>query len=302
MRNPQENTHSQAPPNTKAAIGFITIATSTNGKTGNVPQIAIGVTREESIQSCRDVGCPLLHRKHGGQGGQPGDVSREEARIAHLVNPVCYSQSGPGAIAHASSVRKAERCKATPQTTIGILGLINALKQAVRTARIVRLGSIGDPAALSSYDLRSIFSTVESKGMRVIGYTHGWQTRKDEPSVEFLKRRVMASCDTLEQADEAVRMGWQVAVTLPSTTPIGARPKTPGGLPVVICPAMSAKARYKVLARRKDVGLLTPEEEKMMINIPDVTCNTCLLCSGDKRDIIGFPLHDNTQQNTAWRD
>jgi hypothetical protein len=279
-------------------IGFLTIAASYNGKTGNVPQIAVGVTREESIRSCLAVRCPLLHSKHGGQGGR---IEATETTPAH-VNPVCYSQSGTGAIAHASSVKKAERCKDTPQTTIGIPGLLNALKQSVRTARIVRLGSIGDPAALTREDLAAIFDTVQSKGLRVIGYSHGWSTMANAPSTEFLKRRVMASCDTLEQADEATALGWQVAVTLPSSTPIGARPKTPAGHPVVICPAMSAKARYKVLARKKDVGLLTPEEEKMMINIPNVTCNTCLLCSGDKRDIIGFPFHDNANQHTVWRD
>lgn len=52
-------------------VGFLSNATSENSKTGNVPQIMVGVTREESIRTCADVECPLLHRKHGGSGGAP---------------------------------------------------------------------------------------------------------------------------------------------------------------------------------------------------------------------------------------
>lgn len=279
-------------------ISFLSTSTSTNGKTGNVPQIMIGATREESIQSCRDVGCPLLHRKHGGQGGC---TEATETTPAH-TKPVCYSQSGTGAIAHASACKKAERTADTPQTNEGLIGLANSLKYRTAAAKIVRLGTIGDPAALSRNVLFQMFAMVENAGLRMIGYTHGWKTMENAASVEFMKRRVMASCDTLAQADEATILGWQAAVTLPSSTAIDARPKTPGGRPVLLCPAMTSKARYKLLRAKKEVGTITSDEEKVLIGIRIVTCDTCRLCSGDKKDIIGFPLHDNTQQHTNWRD
>lgn len=297
-----EHVSPQAQAAQSTPISFLSTATSQNGKTGNVPQIMIGATREESIRSCRNVGCPLLHRKHGGQGGQPGDISREEARAKDLVTSVCYSQSGTGAIAHASAIRKAERTVDTSQTNEGLVGLANSLKYRIMSAKIARLGTIGDPAELSRDVLHKMFDMVEAAGLRMIGYTHGWKTKANTPVVEFMKRRVMASCDTLEQADEAVDMGWQAAVTLPSTTTIDARPKTPAGRPVIICPAMTSKARYKLLRAKKEVGTLTSDEEKVLISIRMVTCNTCRLCSGDKADIIGFPLHDNTQRHTNWRD
>lgn len=284
------------------AISFLSNGTSGNSKTGNVPQIMIGATREESIRSCQSVKCPLLHRKHGGQGGQPLNISRKKAQELHLVNPVCYSQSGTGAIAHASSCHKAERTAGTDKSNEGMLGLLLALKSRVHSAKIVRLGTIGDPAALSRDVLFNIFSIVEAAGLKLIGYTHGWQTNSGSPSVEFMKRRVMASCDTLEQADEAIRLGWQVAVTLPADTPVDAKPKTPGGLTVLLCPAMTTKARYRILTRKRDAVGLSTEEQRTLDNLPVVTCNTCKLCSGDKKDIIGFPFHDNANQHTIWRD
>lgn len=215
---------------------------------------------------------------------------------------MCYSQSGTGAIAHAAACRKAERTRGTLASNEGLLGLKNALHRRAAGAKIVRLGTIGDPASLSRDTLHTMFDMVESAGLKMIGYTHGWRIKADHASVEFMKRRVMASCDTLAQADEARALGWQPAVTLPASTPVDARPRTPAGHPVILCPAMTTKARRRVLRRKQDAGTITQAEIFMMNSIPVVTCNTCLLCTGDKKGIIGFPFHDNANQHTAWRD
>lgn len=275
-------------------IGFLSNATSANEKTGNVPQIMVGATREESIQSCASVECPLLHRKHGGKGG----VSPDEGQTL----PTCYSQSGTGALAHAAAIRKAERTRGTPESNEGLPGLRLALSSRAMGARIVRLASIGDPASLDRDILFRMFDMVESAGLKMIGYTHGWRTKASEASVEFMKRRVMASCDTLEDVDEARALGWQAAVTLPASTPVDARPRTPGGVPIILCPAMTTKARRRAFRRKLDAGTISQAEVKAMNAIPFVTCNTCLLCTGDKKDVIGFPFHDNANQHTIWRD
>lgn len=275
-------------------IGFLSNAASANEKTGNVPQIMVGATRSESIQSCFEVSCPLLHRKHGGKGG----VNPDEAQ----TSPVCYSQSGTGALAHSASVRKAERTRGTPELNEGLPGLRLALSSRAMGARIVRLASIGDPASLDRDTLFRMFDMVESAGLKMIGYTHGWCTKASHSSVEFMRRRVMASCDTLVDVDEARALGWQAAVTLSASTPVDARPRTPRGAPVIICPAMTTKARRRVFRRKQEAGTITAAEVAAMNRIPIVTCNTCLLCTGDKKDIIGFPFHDNTNQHTNWRD
>ncbi len=83
-------THSPPPTHNLGDLLFPTsLATPTtkNIKTGNVPTIAIGATREESLDSCRAVGCPMLHKKHGGQGGGG--------------EPLCYSQNGTPSFSHA---------------------------------------------------------------------------------------------------------------------------------------------------------------------------------------------------------
>lgn len=278
-------------------IGFLSNAKSANEKTGNVPQIMIGATRAESIASCAAVECPLLHKKHGGKGGRLcGDADGAQVLSA------CYSQSGTGAIAHASAIRKAERTRGTPESNEGLPGLRLALLRRAMEARIVRLGTIGDPASLERNVLFQMFDMVEAAGLKMIGYTHGWKTSPNALSVEFMKKRVMASCDTLKDVDEAVALGWQAAVTLPASTPVDARPRTPLGAPVVICPAMTTKARRRVFRRKQEAGTITSDEVAAMNRIPVVTCNTCLLCTGDKKDVIGFPFHDNANQHTVWRD
>ena len=219
---------------------YLCTATSTNKKTGNVPTIWIGGTREESLQSCRDVGCPLLHKRHGG----PASGS----------DPICYAQSGSPSFAHIAMTK----AHAKGSKNYSLRG---ALATASRAAKMVRLGSLGDPAALSPLDGAYIRDAVKREGFALIGYTHGWALDMSRR----WKGHIMASCDTLAQADQAIADGWRATVVLPHDHTARTF-TTPDGHKGVICPAM-----------------LQPEL---------ITCNTCRLCDGSKAGpVIGFPDH-----------
>jgi len=218
---------------------YLCTANSTNTKTGNVPSIWIGATRKESIQSCVDVGCPLLHKKAGGQGG--GD------------NNLCYAQHGTPKMAHATMCKSAANGKD--------YSLSNAILHGSRAAKMVRVGAIGDPAALSPIDSAYIRQTIKRAGLSLVGYTHGWMMK----TARHWRGSLMASCDTLEQADQAIAHGWRAAVVLPYDH-TERKITTPDGHTVIVCPA-----------------ILQPEI---------VTCNNCRLCDASiPGPVIGFPDH-----------
>jgi len=198
--------------------------TTGNSKTGNVPTLWVGSTRAESKASCK--GCPMLEDRS------------------------CYAQFGTPMAGHGSMIRAAKTGKD--------YSLRAALKTSARSAKMARFGAIGDPGALSARYLRKAMAAVRSIGLDVIGYTHHWHGRPD------LAGSLMASCDTLADADTALAAGYRVAVVLPWDH-TERRFATPGGARGVVCPAM--------LSDR-------------------VTCNDCRLCDGSKPGpVIGFPNH-----------
>ena len=222
-----------------AMAKYLCTATSKNTKTGNVPSIWIGATRAESLQTCRDVGCPLLHKKHGGQGGAGA--------------PACYAQHGTPSFAHSAMCKASERGKD--------YSLATAIANSSRSARMVRLGAIGDPAGLNRLDGATIREMVARSGMALVGYTHGWAL----PAGQQWRGSVMASCDSLEDADRAIAAGWRATVVLPSDHE-GRTFTTPDGHTGIVCPAIVKPGK--------------------------VTCNDCRLCDGSKSGpVIGFPDH-----------
>jgi len=198
---------------------------STNTKTGDVPTMYIGRTREESKASCK--GCPMLE------------------------DGTCYAQFGTPAIAHSGMAKAHARGKDYTLET--------ALGGSRRAAKMARLGAIGDPGALSLRYLKRAVAKIRGMGMDAIGYTHHWRGRPDLAGV------LMASCDTIAQADEAMAMGYRAAVVL-DVNHGSASFTTPNGAKGIVCPAIKAPGK--------------------------VTCNTCRLCDGSKPGpIIGFPDH-----------
>jgi hypothetical protein len=126
-----------------------------------------------------------------------------------------------------------------------------------------RLTAIGDIGRIGVEAADRIVSEIWTAGLAIVGYTHHWR----EPSVaDAWKGRLMASADTVQDADRAVSEGWRASVVLPIDAPRVSH--TPDGHKIVVCPA--------ILAPKK------------------VTCNTCRLCDASKPGpVIGFPAHGN---------
>ncbi len=226
---------------------YLCTATSRNTKTGNVPGISIGDTRADSIKSCADVGCPLLHHKYGGQGGKD--------------KPTCYAQHGSPSFAHSAMVKASARGKD--------YSLATAIANSSRSARMVRVGVIGDPAGVSPIDSAYIRQTIKQAGLALVGYTHGWALDK----ARHWRGSLMASCATLAETDTAIANGWRATVVLPADHE-GRTFTTPDGHKGIVCPAIVKPGK--------------------------VTCNDCRLCDGSKAGpVIGFPDHGPTARGGA---
>jgi hypothetical protein len=170
---------------------------------------------------------------------------------------MCYAQHGNSSFAHSSMLKARANGKR--------YGLRQALANRHPDAKMVRVGAIGDPAGSLSLVGATLqaYEAVKAEGLAFVGYTHGWRQRIARP----LRRILMASCDSLEDADSAVSKGWRAAVVVPFDAP--ARFTTPAGHKAIVCPAMLAKGR--------------------------VTCNTCRLCDASKPGpVVGFRDHGAT--------
>ena len=205
---------------------------SNASKTGKVIGLWVGRSREESKASCK--GCALLAPPAG--------------------EPRCYAHGGTPAMGHSSMIRAAKR------------GTMYTLKRAIalapRSVKMARFGVIGDPAALPDAYLAKAERIIRRHGMDVVGYTHHWRA-----AGKRLAGRLMASCDRLEEVDEAIAAGYRAAVVLPHDH-ASRRFTTPAGHKGIVCPAIMSDR---------------------------VTCNTCRLCDWSKSGpVIGFPDHGPT--------
>jgi len=204
-------------------------ARSKNRKNDDVPQGYIGRTREESKATCKKAKCPMLEGKNGRH---------------------CYAQKGTPSWAHANI------CKAFAKGRD--YSLETALKKRNPKAKIVRLGAVGDPVGAQQETLEA-YGKVKKAGLLFIGYTHAWKAMPNFHDV------LLASCDTLEEADRAIQCGWKPCVVLPHDHQ-GRVFLTPKGNKGIVCPAMLAPGK--------------------------VTCNTCRMCDASKKTpVIGIPDH-----------
>lgn len=191
-------------------------------------------------------------------------ASKEEARASCAGCPLltggCYAHTGTPAHA-AASVRRSTADHS----------LTAALHGAVRAARMVRLSAIGDVGRCGKETADAIVAEVKAAGLAVVGYTHHW---REATVAEAWRGRLMASCDTLADADRAIAEGWRAAVVLPDGTDGDTR--TPAGALVKLCPAQASEGK--------------------------VTCNTCRLCDGSRPGPnIGFRFHGNSRTRADRR-
>lgn len=128
--------------------------------------------------------------------------------------------------------------------------------------RPLRLHGVGD---CSTEEAARIVSEAceEYKGEKYT-YTHAWET---VPREAWGSVSVLASCENLEQADDAMKRGYAVAMVVPEHD--GPRPYKVGGLTIQPCPQQTT---------------------------PGVTCNSCRMCMNDKKllerkKIIAFAAH-----------
>lgn len=104
-----------------------------------------------------------------------------------------------------------------------------------------------------------------NKDRRGFTYTHYRPTKHNLPILARMNEEgftVNLSADNLTMADQYVKLGLPVTVTIPSDSQAGLR--TPDGNVVVICPAQTQD---------------------------DITCATCQLCQKQRKSIVGFLSH-----------
>ena len=231
-----------------ALTDHLFVARSRSTKIGDVPSMYIGKNESECVGSCKKSGCSLLPKRFGGKDGLQEDGTK--------LKP-CYAWNGRVNISTKGIYRALKRGRQSNYT------LQNAIAKSVRSARILRISQLGDPSSVSPEDANEIHRQCKKAGLKIKGFTAGWKW------AHWWKGKLMASTMSLEQADEAIRMGWRASVVLPKDYPVegkhGNKFTTPDGNKGVICPHMMG-------AR--------------------LTCNTCQMCVGEKKGpIIGFFEH-----------
>jgi hypothetical protein len=155
-----------------------------NEKTGAIPTQYVGASKAETWASCE--GCSLRPDAGGGCYAWGGNVVR-----------------GAGSVQRAVANGKAH-------------DLATVLERTPRGARCVRFGAIGDPARVDRAGFYADVKLARSEGFKVLGYTHFWL---QEPHNGRLKENILASCETLEQAERALTKGWLVSVAGPESVP-----------------------------------------------------------------------------------
>ena len=222
---------------------------SSNSKTGNIPQIGMGSSPEECIKSCLATGCEGVPKKFGGKGEWK-----------------CYALMGLAW----TGARSAWKKYATDPSRYELHA---ALAKRHKKAKAVRLGSIGDPSALSPKQAKEIRQAIKEAGLFLIGYTHGWRF------AHHWKGHIMASCNSLEEADEAIDAGWSPTIIMPKdfegTGPMKNIFHTPKGRKGIMCPNQVHKKLIKSGKSKK---------------ASPITCNDCKKCD-PKGAPIGFYLH-----------
>jgi hypothetical protein len=147
---------------------------------------------------------------------------------------------------------------------INIRNVFSAMDGSRRKARIARHRIVGDIVgdAKETYDECRY---IEDQGLINIGYTHNWEA----DDAQILKDDFRASCNSIEEAEKAISMGWGVTLSVfgnkvPKKTEIA-------GQSAFLCPA-----RHGVAGKK------------------DINCDSCTLCRIDdktRNKIVMFETH-----------
>lgn len=128
----------------------------------------------------------------------------------------------------------------------------------------LRLGSYGDPAAVPYTVWQDLIGALAPRS--VVGYTHQWDFKFDDMQMRYkwlrppmsdhhmwLQSNVMASCDSVAEANCARALGWRYFLAIPASELATVPERT------VQCPA-------------------TRDQNPL-------TCNTCGICNGAARGV-----------------
>jgi hypothetical protein len=144
----------------------------------------------------------------------------------HALGGDCYVQ-----IVHAPrSVWESWDRQGRPGTNWTEIGAILPLTQDARDHGL-RLGSYGDPMAVPSEVWIDLIDALMPRS--VVGYTHQWRDlgafASNTVRIEWFRENVMASADSIADAEFARDLGWRVFLATPTGTTV------PAGF--VQCPA-----------------------------------------------------------------
>lgn len=209
-------------PIVKFAEGLWTVSTG-NQKTGAIPTRYEGATLAETKASCD--GCTLAPWSGGGCYAWGGNVRRG-----------------------ANSVRRAAKEGAA-------VDLPTVLERTPRGARAVRFGAIGDPGRADPELTFADIDLARGEGFKVLGYTHH-RAELDADGLQAFRHHFLASCETMEQAEEALAAGWLVALAGPESAP-GFLTCPNWSKPWIQCNACGA-CDVPTLSRTKYLGIVFP--------------------------------------------
>jgi len=124
-------------------------------------------------------------------------------------------------------------------------------------------GADGKPDLVFARGLRDLHQEVRIRGF---GYTHFWRELEPE-DVNNAWLTFNASCESLEDAKQALEAGWPIALVVPADAPAELEPLKLDGQEV----------RVKVCKAQLD---------------PSATCSTCMIClKRDRNEVVAFRAH-----------
>ena len=217
-------------------------ATSSNRKTGNIPQQWLGSTYEQTRETCS--GCPLLtHAKVD---------KTASSKKAQKFGQACYAHYGFVRMGFMSILKRNQEG--------GDYSLDSALENRNVDAKYVRFGAIGDPSGINDATLKAHEKKIRKAGLGILSYTHFWRDKG-----KHLKGRAMASCDNWTQVEQATSEGWRAAIHVDARELelLGVMQKsgaTPAGKKWTRCPAELGKSSCNTCglcdASRKAVDII----------------------------------------------
>ena len=241
--------------------------TTRNTKTGNIPTLTIGSTKEQALASCVKSGCKLLPKSKGGANGRISDKLKLKA---------CYAWNGSPHFASVSMWKKINSVREKTGQMPLAYTVKDALRRAVRSAKVVRVSALGDISAVAPERWAEIEQDIRDAKLKIYGFTAGWRF------AGWLKGKLMASNFTMKDADEAVAAGWRSTCVI-SKSDVEDWTKrnfvTPDGNKAVVCPHQWQHG----VAKKKGEEILPRKA---------INCNICQLCCAEKKGpIILFVEH-----------